>query len=324
MFICKRCNAECTTNGNLKKHLQRKKPCHASFDSIDQSVYLQELNTIRSEDTFNKKCVYCEKGFKSSKTMYRHQIICKKNPKVSKLEIMINENIDELKSEIIRLRETLKDKDIQINSMGKELQHKKLSRAKQPPNNNLITQTNITQNITNHTINNNNNINIILRNFGDENLECLSGDICIGSYMFNDIITLIREMNFHPDFPENHNLDFTEDIIRKYLNGKWINSSWNKGVMDLIMAKIKVIEKLPDIIKEKKLDVQEYLTRNEWTQENYEEAPSERKDLIEDVKAKGRAFTQVEDYLLANIGKEKQIEVTIKEKANDKTSRMIF
>ena len=131
-------------------------------------------------------------------------------------------------------------------------------------------------------------------------------------------------MNFHPDFPENHNLDFTEDIIRKYLNGKWINSSWNKGVMDLIMAKIKVLEKLPDIIKEKKLDVQEYLTRNEWTQENFEEAPAERKDLIEDVKAKGRAFTQVEDYLLANIGKEKQIELTIKEKANDKTSRMIF
>ena len=128
-----------------------------------------------------------------------------------------------------------------------------------PVNNHGSNINNLTQNIT-QNITNINNINIILRNFGDENLACLSDDICIGSYMFNDVITLIREMNFHPDFPENHNLDFTEDIIRKYLNGKWINTAWEKGIMELIMAKIKFIEKLPNIIKEKKLDVQEYLT----------------------------------------------------------------
>ena len=305
MYVCKRCHAELTTNGNLKKHLERKKTCFALFDNIDISVYMNELIKERPRDTHNHNCDHCQKGFKSLKTKCRHEITCKKNPNIQQISIVVDGNMDELKAEILKLRD-------KVYQQGKELQ---LYKDAPINNTNNITQNN--QNITN-------NINIVLRNFGDENLDCLSDDICIGSYMFNDVITLIREMNFHPDFPENHNLDFTEDIIRKYLNGKWINSSWIKGVTDLIMAKIKFIEKLPDIIKEKKLDVQEYLIRNDWTQENFEEAPIERKDMIEDVKAKGRAFTQVEDYLLANVGREKQIELTIKEKADDEAKQNLI
>ena len=299
MFTCKRCNTEFTLKGNLITHLKRKTPCIVTHENIDRIFCIEELQKKRSKDAVIHRCLYCEKCYVTTKHKIRHENTCKKNPNIQQISTVIDGNIDELKAEILKLRE-------QVHQQGQELQL-----FKDAPINN-ITQNN--QNITN-------NINIVLRNFGDENLDCLSDDICIGSYMFNDVITLIREMNFHPDFPENHNLDFTEDIIRKYLNGKWINSSWIKGVTDLIMAKIKFIEKLPDIIKEKKLDVQEYLIRNEWTQENFEEAPAERKDLIEDVKAKGRAFTQVEDYLLANVGREKQIELTIKEMAEEKKNQ---
>ena len=114
-------------------------------------------------------------------------------------------------------------------------------------------------------------------------------------------------MNFHPDFPENHNLDFTETTIRKYLKGKWVNSPWNKGVHELIKAKLKLIEKLPDIIKDRKLDIEDYLRRYDWTQEDYDLAIPECEDLKKEVKEEGRAFTNVEDYLLAHVGKEKQI-----------------
>ena len=104
--------------------------------------------------------------------------------------------------------------------------------------------------------------------------------------------------------------------MRKFLNGKWIQSAWNKGIHELIMSKIKVIEKiLPNIIKDRQINVEDYLRRYDWSKEDYDFAVPERAEMKTEIKDEGRAFTNIEDYLLENIGKEKQIENTINEKA---------
>ena len=304
MFTCKRCNSDFSNKANLVKHLEKVTPCKVINDSIDRSIYLQEFKKSKSIEKYNKMCKYCEKTFCFSSAKNRHQNICKKNPTIMKISIVVEDNIDELKSQILKLKEDMKKQQDIIHKKDEELNHYKL------------VPTNITINNQNNTTNNNNTINIILRNYGDENMACLSDDLCVGSYMHNDIVMLIREMNFHPDFPENHNLDFSEKFMRKFLNGKWIQSAWNKGIHELIMSKIKVIEKiLPNIIKDRQINVEDYLRRYDWSKEDYDLAVPERAELKIEIKDEGRAFTNIEDYLLENIGKEKQIKNTINEKA---------
>ena len=80
MFVCKRCQADFSMTGNLRKHLQRKKPCSAIYDPIDISQYLKVITKDIPEDIYIQKCVHCNKGFKNAITKCRHQKTCKMNP----------------------------------------------------------------------------------------------------------------------------------------------------------------------------------------------------------------------------------------------------
>ena len=138
LFQCNRCHAQFTTKYGLACHLQRKKACIVTFDNMDTTACLQELKKERPPDIYNHKCVHCTKGFKNAKNKYRHHKICMKNPKSIQVENVVNENLTELESQILKLKEDLIKKNKVINELQ---QYKKSS-------------SNITQNIKHITTQN--------------------------------------------------------------------------------------------------------------------------------------------------------------------------
>ena len=124
LFQCNRCHAQFTTKYGLACHLQRKKACIVTFDNMDTTACLQELKKERPPDIYNHKCVHCTKGFK--------------NPKSIQVENVVNENLTELESQILKLKEDLIKKNKVINELQ---QYKKSS-------------SNITQNIKHITTQN--------------------------------------------------------------------------------------------------------------------------------------------------------------------------
>ena len=125
------------------------------------------------------------------------------------------------------------------------------------------------------TTNNGNITNItILRNFGEENLDILDEEYLIERFIYCDIVGLIRDLHFDPDHPENHNIDYTSNVIKKYRNGKWVNSPWKQGICDLILSKVKILETVPIKCKDR-IDSEE----DGYTKAEFDESAEELDEI---------------------------------------------
>ncbi len=173
---------------------------YCPFQTTNKTDYTRHLakkkkcgSTFTEEVVDHKSavCKFCGSEFTSMNNMYRHQKYrCKK-------------------------------KDIDREDVT-------LSRATIAPVihiHNHQTITNITNNVTNIT-----NNNIMINNFGSENIEYLSNDklkdiLCNGGNCMDDAISgYVKAVHFDEDYPENHNIAITNKKVvhgYKYINGKW-------------------------------------------------------------------------------------------------------
>ena len=86
---------------------------------------------------------------------------------------------------------------------------------------------NNTTNIENQV---NNNINIVINGFGDENIEYITKEFYKSLFNgpFGAVQNLIRQIHFHSDHPENWNVKITNDKTNKALIYKPESKSWVK------------------------------------------------------------------------------------------------
>ena len=241
-YICDRCHYETTRKSNFISHLNRKKPCPCIYsDCTIQDVafkYDLKIKQIESQKIPNeshmipklekkknfkikkfKKCPFCDKLFTLQTNLTRH---LKKSCKI-KQEHNIIENL--LLEQDEREKKWEKEKELLFAKIDFLLTQ--------------ISNTNHTTNTNSHntTINQQ---NIILNNFGEENIEHLTDSFfkkLIEQGPIQSIPKLIEKTHFDKTHPENKNLKITnkkEPYIHVYKNRKWQLSDKKETIKKLI------------------------------------------------------------------------------------------
>ena len=182
-------------------------------------------------------CIYCNKSYSKMCHLRRHEKTCKKKKEAETL--VINQT----------------DK---IMKMEKEIEELKIYK--------IQTQNNITNTNSNNTTN-----NIIINNYGDENLKHLRTKDFTGLLqgIYGAVPKLIKKIHFDPNHPENQNIKLPNKkypYLKIMKNDKWELVNKRPELLDLIDSKYfilkeryyKILEKnkcnLSDLQK-KKIDV---------------------------------------------------------------------
>ena len=230
LYICLRCGHESKTKQALEKHLKKQKICIAVSDefNIDRNVL---ISNIKKKITDNPiVCDICNKCFKSKPSMYRHR-----------------------KHYCIKKSDDLQERVVFLEEMVKTLQS--------TPNQQLT----IIQNQTNI---HNQNIQIQINNFGNENIGYLSNDFLSDCVMQlqNGMKNLFQKIHFDPSIPQNHNIRYVSkkhNLLEKFSNGSWQLCDKNNTLDELIRKGYRIL--FQHFIENhlNKIDSQETIERND-------------------------------------------------------------
>ena len=301
-YFCERCGYSTNRRSVFKQHLKRKNPCNVDLHDIEIATIIDKYNfTDLKEWVKNKnnkkqlekghpkvirkssemddsenflghpkvirksseshpksqkkrihKCPHCNRLFSSKQSRWRHE---KKRCKIKK-------NLDK-EIELFNFKKTQK-----LSEEITKLEQKIIN----------INQTNYIENQHN---------NIIINNYGNENIEYITpGDIkkFIQQGPYASIPKLLKLTHFNDEHPENHNLAIT-NVKSKYAhvrkNDIWQIKLLNEILEDLIVNKFSVIDEYyKDEIKE---DLPKYKVN---IYENYKEQIKKNPEIREDIKEK--------------------------------------
>ena len=175
-----------------------------------------------------RECKYCKKNFTRKSGLTKHLNICKVKKDAEILVINQNEEMNKMKKEIEEL--------------------KKL---------NIHTQNNITTN--NNNINNSKNI--IINNYGNEDLKHLrSKDFAnLLNGIYSAVPKLIEKIHFDPEHPENQNIKYTNQkspYLKIIKGSKWQFVGKKEELLDLIDNKCFMLkEKYYALLEKKKYNI---------------------------------------------------------------------
>ncbi len=262
LYECFRCGYNTKLKGNIKHHLNRKNICSPILEDVSieyvkkqygieifkkqhlndtQTTPKQHLNdTQTTPKLLSRVCKYCNKSFTRKSGLIKHLNICLKKKDTELLINNQNEEIIKMKKEIDELK-----------------------------NFKIQTQNNTTNNTCNNTSNNNshNNTNmsknIIINNYGDENIKHLKYkdyvDILSSKYMC--VPNLIEKIHFDSEHPENQNIKYTnkkEPYLKIMKNNKWQFVNKKNELLNLIDDKCFILkEKYYKILEKKKYNITE-------------------------------------------------------------------
>ena len=253
MYFCQRCGYSTDIKGNLKNHYKRKTPCKSILNDIDFMYLKQNIDKLIknkcksnvSQDKFNKSNVS------------QNDIKCKSNVSQNKFnKSNVSQNINHYSENIVKVfkckycNKCFKHRQSKYN-------HEKYRRCKlkslniikiteeleliKKQNKDLINKLKQNIMITNNTTNiKNQQINIHLNNYGNENLDYITKEFItrILKGPFGAVQKLIKHIHFNPNHPENSNIKITNKKLpfaSVYKNNKWE-----------VMNKKEVIENIVD------------------------------------------------------------------------------
>jgi hypothetical protein len=182
----------------------------------------------------NLICIYCNKLYSRSDNLNRHYFTCKEKNKSEELVLLENNKITEMENKIKELEE----KNIKIVKKLKKQKHTNITNS----NNTNTTNTNITN-------------NIIIKNFGEENIEHLQDNIYenLLQGIYTAVPKLIKLIHFDKNHPENQNIKFTNKkypYLKIMKDDKWQLVNKNLEVRDLIDNKCYILnEKYYNILE---------------------------------------------------------------------------
>ena len=261
-YECFRCGYSTKHRGNFQHHLNRKNICNPIEDnvSIDEikkyyNIYIYDITTgteqvkpaFKQVSTDNiyikttgleqvkpaflkkttgleqvkpafsknieKKCDYCNKMFTRTYGLNCHLKICKIKKQVEKNIILENTAIIEMSKEIEEL------KKLKVQTL----------------NNIINTNSN---NITN---------NIIINNYGDENIKHIKSKdyACLLNGIYSAVPKLIKQIHFDPKHPKNHNIKLPNKkypYLKVMKDNKWELINKKPELLDLIDSKYFILK----------------------------------------------------------------------------------
>ena len=277
-YICNRCGYVNKHKGNFKNHLNRKNICKPLLEdiSIEEVKFLYGLiydskttqndpkttqndpkttqndpkrpkitkkkTKIIKNNQLMKSCEFCLKSFKRPWHLKRHLNTCKGKHNYE-LDLL---NIQQKK----------------IIELEKKIEEQKISLVNNTIINNNVSNVSNVNNINN--INNiNNSRNIIINNYGEENIKHLTNEyfanILQGAFMA--VPNLIKQIHFDPNHPENHNIKITnkkEPYVKIMKDNKWQYVDKKTELIDIIDSKYFLLkERYYKLLEKKKYKLNE-------------------------------------------------------------------
>jgi len=221
-FVCIRCNRAFKLKHHLKAHFSRRRSCHRSLTKLsDQLVITQKIESSKIYS-----CDYCDYKSNRNPNLKRHLKTCKKKTK---------------EEEII-------DKDLEIKNIIKNLQ-KEIKETKNSVNK---TTNNI---ITHHHNTTNNTLNIIVNDYGKENISYLKNSkykSLINQILGNGMGGLQKYIKYkycNPELPENLTIKYTNHRSNKLKvrkDNQWKTRDKNE-VMDEIYDRDNNVEEVLNV-----------------------------------------------------------------------------
>jgi hypothetical protein len=196
-YVCDRCGHTTSTKSNLLQHLRKKKPC-MTINSNKACIDIIESLLQPKEDKKDKKyqCEYCLLFFGTAVGKCKHKKLCIKRPE-------------------LQLETTIKSLQEQINQLQKnhaeviqELKvHHKLGDT--------------IYNNTDNSIQNQQNIKIVIKNYGSETLNHLTPEFFKACLLnpSKGLTNLIEKIHYNPNVPENYNIrhkSTKQNILQKF------------------------------------------------------------------------------------------------------------
>jgi len=180
-MLCSICNISCSDKYSYQKHCE-------SARHIANSI----------NPTHGFKCEYCGKSYQYMKSMKFHQKKCKKY--LQSLSMQETDN-NQLVERMVEMEKDAQIKDLQIENLKNKLEIAQLKAT------NVTNNINKSKNTTNNTTNNITN-NITINSFGEENIDYISKmeKIKHCKLIYNSFQSFLKDVHFHPDHPENHNV----------------------------------------------------------------------------------------------------------------------
>lgn len=210
MFVCKRCGHDTKTKGNLIQHLKKQKACPDTFSKESRESLIKSMTRVSDKPKIHG-CSYCDQMFSFLQGKHQHMKICPKNPQ----------------NELIA----------KVNSMEKiieQLQNQLVERAHSTYNNTVIQSQQ------------NNSINIILNNYGNETTPQLTHEF-LNSCLLNPtkgLPSLIEKIHYSSELPENHNLrhkSTKQNLFQKFIDSNWHDCDASNTLDELIKKGYRIL-----------------------------------------------------------------------------------
>ena len=267
IYECLHCNFSSKLKTDYKRHLKTSKhkrlleetaPLKKNIPNIPQNIPILAQNIPILEPKNSKfSCIFCKSSFSSFSNKRRHELHrCKKNPNY------VNGIIESKNKQIKQLEK-------ERNKMKKEIEK-------------LLLATNTT-NITNITNSNNTNNVIIVNNYGKENTNYLSDEYLkkLLDKPFDGIQNLIKNIHFHPNHPENHNVKITNKKMPYALvwNDKiWETRKKKEVIEDLVDKGYMILDTTNEIIEDENKKFKSF--SNKYDNGDYKEEIEKETEMI--------------------------------------------
>ena len=278
IFICPLCNREFNRKYNLNQHLKRKNPCKVNIKSNEklyqnipkytttipkytksyQNIPKQTDSHIQSLSTTNIGyiCKYCNRSYKKKFTLNRHLKTCKKKKEMEEMEEEEEKaHMMELILEQNRLLiETLKKKDEELE--------------KYKPSQTMTNSHNVTTN-SNNTTNTTNTVNIIVNDYGKEDISLLKNQKykqLLTKILGNGLQGLHQYIKYkycNPAIPQNLTIKYTNQRsgdLKVRENNTWKSRNKNEVIDELydrdgnIEEVLGIYEQLHDLEDQEDMD----------------------------------------------------------------------